>query len=81
MSEIREFWDVVDEQDRPAPTYEVWTINRRFKKPIFTKIGAAFKCRDKDGYNVSLSAMPLDGQFLLRLPGGMFNNHEKDNDK
>lgn len=37
-------------------------------KSYFNKVGAAFEHRDKQGYNVTLDAVPVDGRVTLRTP-------------
>jgi hypothetical protein len=50
-------------------TYDVLTVIERDRgKTFFKKIGVAFTAKDGDGYNISLDALPIGGQMLLRAP-------------
>ena len=50
-----------------APAYRAYTvIKREGKDDYWLNIGVAFGHDDKDGFNILLQAMPLDGKLVLR---------------
>ena len=53
-----------------APTHNVFTVEDRGKDedPFWLKIGAAWAHKDGKGFNISLSALPLDNRLVLREP-------------
>jgi len=50
------------------PTHKVYTVEDREgeKEPFWTRIGSAFPHKDGNGYNIVLSALPLNGRLVLR---------------
>ena len=53
-----------------APTHNVFTVEDRGKDedPFWLKIGAAWAHKDNKGFNITLSALPLDNRLVLREP-------------
>ena len=53
-----------------APTHNVFTVEDRGKDedPFWLKIGAAWAHKDGKGFNITLSALPLDNRLVLREP-------------
>lgn len=53
-----------------APSHNAYTVEDRGEDqdPFWLKIGAAWPHKDGKGFNVTLSALPLDGRVVLRLP-------------
>ena len=50
-----------------TPAYRAYTvIKREGKDDYWLNIGVAFAHDDKDGFNILLQAMPLDGKLVLR---------------
>lgn len=51
------------------PTHHVYQVQNRDgdKSAIWTKIGAAWPHSDGKGFNVQLSALPVDGRITLRV--------------
>lgn len=50
-----------------APSYRAYTvIKREGKDDYWLNIGVCFAHEDKDGFNLLLQAMPLDGKIVLR---------------
>ncbi len=48
------------------PDFNVYTITGEGRNAYWTKVGAAFSHRDdKKGFNIVLSALPLDGKLVL----------------
>ena len=52
------------------PKYSAYTVKDRGegKKPIWTRIGAAWEHGKGDGLNIELEALPLDGKLVLMPP-------------
>ena len=49
------------------PAYRAYTVVKRENKDDFwLNIGVAFPHEDKDGFNLLLQALPLDGKIVLR---------------
>ena len=49
------------------PTHRAYTvIKREGKDDYWLNIGVAFGHEDKDGFNLLLQALPLDGKIVLR---------------
>ena len=50
------------------PAYRVYTVEDRedTDDAFWTQIGAAFAHADKQGMNIVLRALPLDGRLVLR---------------
>ena len=50
-----------------TPTHRAYTvIKREGKDDYWLNIGVCFQHDDKDGFNLLLQAMPLDGKIVLR---------------
>lgn len=51
-----------------SPTHYAYQVrDREGKKPIWTRIGTAWRHADNQGLNVLIEAVPLDGRITLRL--------------
>lgn len=49
------------------PTHRAYTvIKREGKDDYWLNIGVCFAHEDKDGFNLLLQALPLDGKIVLR---------------
>jgi len=53
-----------------APSHNVYVVEDRGEgdDPFWLKIGAAWAHKDGKGFNVNLSALPLDNRLVLRVP-------------
>ncbi len=53
-----------------SPSHFVYLVLDREgdKSAIWTRIGAAWPHQDGKGFNLQLSAVPLDGRLTLRVP-------------
>lgn len=53
-----------------APSHIVYQVIERNdnKGSVWTRIGAAWPHQDGNGFNLTLSALPLDGRLTLRVP-------------
>ena len=62
------------------PTHNVFTVEERGKDedPFWLKIGAAFAHKDGGGFNIVLSAFPIDNRIVMRIPSE--NGNGKDDD-
>jgi hypothetical protein len=50
-----------------APAYRAYTvIKREGKEDYWLNLGVCFKHDDREGFNLLLQAMPLDGKIVLR---------------
>ncbi len=50
------------------PSHAVYVVEGEGDKVHWTKIGAAWTHEDGEGYNVTLSALPLNGRLVIRKP-------------
>jgi hypothetical protein len=62
-------------QEKKQPSHDVFVVTGEGKDAYWTKVGAAWENRDGLGYNLQLSALPLDGKLTMRFI------KEKDDDK
>ena len=54
---------------KAQPSHIVYQVtDRNDDKAIWTRIGAAWPHQDGKGFNLQLSALPLNGRIALRLP-------------
>lgn len=49
-----------------GPSHGVFVVEGEGEKAFWTKVGCAWLHRDGDGFNVSLSALPLNGRLVIR---------------
>lgn len=61
-----------------SPQFNVYTVEDRGKDqdPFWLKIGAAFPHQDGKGYNIVLSAFPIDNRLVMRAPSETSNGEE-----
>jgi hypothetical protein len=52
------------------PDFNVYMVSGggKDRKGFWTKIGAAWRHEDGEGFNVSLEAFPTNGQLVIRAP-------------
>jgi hypothetical protein len=48
--------------------YAVYVVEGEGDKAYWTKIGAAWSHQDGKGFNLTLSALPLNGRLVVREP-------------
>ncbi|CAN7691301.1 hypothetical protein LJR030_003646 [Rhizobium sp. LjRoot30] len=53
---------------KSKPDYAVYVVEGEGDKAHWTKIGAAWSHNDGEGFNVTLSALPLNGRLTIRKP-------------
>ena len=60
------------------PSFNVYTVEDRGKDEdsFWLKIGAAFPHKDGKGFNLVLSAFPIDNRLVMRIPAE--NGKEED---
>ena len=53
-----------------GPDYIAYVVTKREgqDKSFWTDIGAAWDNKDGEGLNIKLSALPIDGEIVLRRP-------------
>lgn len=49
-----------------TPTHHVFVVDGEGDKAFWTKIGAAWPHADGNGFNITLSLLPLDGRVVIR---------------
>lgn len=50
------------------PSHAVYVVEGEGERAFWTKIGAAWQHEDGDGFNVTLTAIPLTGRLVIRKP-------------
>ena len=65
------------------PSFNVYTVEDRGENddPFWLKIGAAFPHKDGKGFNIVLSAFPIDNRLVLRVPSETPEGEEKPGSK
>jgi hypothetical protein len=51
---------------KTLPSHGVFVVEGEGEKAFWTKIGCAWSHADNQGFNVTLSAVPLSGRIVLR---------------
>jgi hypothetical protein len=51
---------------KTLPSHGVFVVEGEGDRAYWTKIGAAWPHQDGDGFNVTLSAVPLSGRIVIR---------------
>ncbi len=61
------------------PSFNVYSVEDRGQNedPFWLKIGAAFAHKDNKGFNIVLSAFPLDNRLVMRVPADGENGGEE----
>ena len=49
------------------PSHVAYQVRDRGEKSYWTRIGTAWQHADKNGFNVQLECVPLDGRITLRV--------------
>ncbi|MCE8000534.1 MAG: hypothetical protein HEP70_16875 [Rhodobiaceae bacterium] len=49
------------------PTHTVYQVTKAGEKSYWNKVGAAWSHQDGDGFKIKLSAMPLEGEIVMRV--------------
>jgi hypothetical protein len=58
-----------DKQESNRPTHAIYVIHGEGKKERWTRIGAAWQHKDKQGFSLSFEAYPAGtGRVVLRVP-------------
>lgn len=52
----------------PKPAFDAFVVDGDGDDAFWTKIGAAWPHDDKKGFNVQLTALPVNGRIALRVP-------------
>jgi nitrous oxide reductase accessory protein NosL len=57
-----------DKTTKAAPTHRIYSVSKNGEKTNWTEIGAAWPHKDKQGFNLTFSARPLEGaEIVLRV--------------
>jgi len=51
---------------KSRPTHTVHVVEGEGDSAFWTKVGAAWAHEDGEGYNISLTALPLNGRLVVR---------------
>ncbi len=58
-----------DDRNDKSPSHVAYQVKDVGEdKAYFNRIGAAFRHRDGEGFNVVLDSVPVDGKITLRTP-------------
>jgi hypothetical protein len=57
-----------DKTTKAAPTHRIFSVSKNGEKTSWTEIGAAWPHKDKQGFNLTFTARPLEGaEIVLRV--------------
>lgn len=56
------------QNQKSKPDHAVYVVEGEGDKAHWTKIGAAWSHNDGDGFNIQLTALPLNGRLTVRKP-------------
>lgn len=65
----------MSEKQRPA--FDAYVVDGDGKEAYWSKIGAAWPHDDGKGYNLQLTAIPVNGRVALRVPREKRESEEK----
>tara|TARA_R110002124_G_scaffold261819_1_gene427774 strand:- start:728 stop:937 length:210 start_codon:yes stop_codon:yes gene_type:complete len=51
-----------------APSHAVYVVEGDGDNAFWTKVGSAWGHDDGDGFNIRLTALPIDGRLVIRKP-------------
>lgn len=54
--------------EKHRPAFDAFVVDGDGKEAFWSKIGAAWPHDDGKGYNIQLTAIPMNGRIALRLP-------------
>lgn len=54
--------------EKQRPIFDAYVVDGDGKEAFWSKIGAAWAHDDCKGYNIQLTAIPVNGRIALRLP-------------
>lgn len=54
--------------EKQRPAFDAYVVDGDGKEAFWSKIGAAWPHEDGKGYNIQLTAIPVNGRIALRLP-------------
>jgi len=54
--------------EKQRPAFDAYVVDGDGKEAFWSKIGAAWPHEDGKGYNLQLTAIPVNGRVALRLP-------------
>jgi hypothetical protein len=54
--------------ENKRPTLAVYVVEGEGDNAFWTKIGAAWTHEDGEGFNITLTALPLNGRLVVRKP-------------
>jgi hypothetical protein len=55
-------------KDQTIRPHQVFVVDGEGDNAFWTKVGAAWKHEDGKGFNITLSAMPVNGRLVIREP-------------
>lgn len=55
-------------QSSNRPSHAVYVVEGEGRDAFWTKVGSAWQHDDGEGFNLSLTALPLSGRLVVRKP-------------
>jgi hypothetical protein len=52
--------------ERKSPTHVAYHVREGNDKSFWTRVGVAWQHKDKNGFNIQVDFVPLDGRITLR---------------
>ncbi|MGO7367088.1 hypothetical protein [Rhizobium leguminosarum] len=59
---------MMKQTQKSKPDFAVYVVEGEGDKAHWTKIGAAWSHNDGEGFNIQLTALPLNGRLTVRKP-------------
>lgn len=59
------------------PSHTVYVVEGEGQNAFWTKVGAAWAHDDDEGFNLQLTALPVNGRLVLRKPKPQEEGHER----
>ena len=67
-----------DNNSPKSPSHHAFQINEATNgKSYFNRVGVAFEHKDKQGFNLQLDSMPINGKVTLRTPQDRLKNQKE----
>ncbi len=54
--------------EKQRPAFDAYVVDGDGKEAFWSKIGGAWPHEDGKGYNIQLTAIPVNGRIALRIP-------------
>lgn len=66
MSKVKNAEAATETKRSNLPTHGVYVVEGEGENAYWTKVGAAWSHQDGQGFNITMTAVPLTGRLVLR---------------